>query len=285
MGNIGPDGPQELRQALAPHILITNTSATNKARNTGMILHKNWEIAKVQKHESGGLIGVEVKNANTALFVMSAYLPTSLDGHGMPESFDSLKESEAATKQEEAHSIYSMASEWIQSYQNWILGGDLNETLENWDRKKLSETTYSYHGTGAKFIKQFLSETGGVDLWQTLHPYDVKNPDSSHTCFHNQGRSTSRLDYFLVSKELLQNSTKTIMLLGDWHKKASDHVKITCKLRLKNVFIPPAPRKRVSDSQTKRLLKKSSPDRNDRPSTPRFIKRDQRNRKPRDQGS
>ena len=166
-----------------------------------MILHKNWEIAKVQKHESGGLIGIEVKNANTTLFVMSAYLPTSLDGHGMPESFDSLKESEAATKQEEAHSIYSMASEWIQSYQNWILGGDLNETLENWDRKKLSETTYSYHGTGAKFIKQFLSETGGVDLWQTLHPYDGKNPDSSHTCFHNQGRSTSRLDYFLVSKE------------------------------------------------------------------------------------
>src|SRR5271170_4240223 len=100
MGNIGQDGPQELRQALAPHTLITNTSATNKARNTGMILHKNWEIAKVQKHESGGLIGVEVKNANTALFVMSAYLPTSLDGRGMPESFDSLKESEAATKQE-----------------------------------------------------------------------------------------------------------------------------------------------------------------------------------------
>jgi hypothetical protein len=163
----------------------------------------------------------------------------------MPESFDPTKESGAATKQEEAHSIYSMATEWIQLYPNWILGGDLNETLEDWDRKKLSETTYSYHGTGAKFIKQFLSESGGVDLWRTLYPYEGKNPESGHTCFHNEGRSCARLDYFLISKELLQNSTKTAMLLGEWYKNASDHVKITCKLRLKDILIPPTPRKRV----------------------------------------
>jgi exonuclease III len=162
----------------------------------------------VQKHESGGLIGVEVKNANTTLFVMSAYLPTALDAYGMPESFDPTKESGAATKQEEAHSIYSMATEWIQLYPNWILGGDLNETLEDWDRKKLSENTYSYHGTGAKFIKQFLSESGGVDLWRTLYPYEGKNPESGHTCFHNEGRSSARLDYFLISKELLQIQRK-----------------------------------------------------------------------------
>ena len=33
MGNVGPDGPQELRQALAPHTVITNTTPTNKARS------------------------------------------------------------------------------------------------------------------------------------------------------------------------------------------------------------------------------------------------------------
>ena len=105
MGNVGPDGPQELQQALAPHNLITNTVSTNKARNTGIILHKNWEIGKVQKHESGGLVGVEIKHGSTALFVMSAYLPTSLDAFGMPGSFDSTDDSECTTKQEEAHSI------------------------------------------------------------------------------------------------------------------------------------------------------------------------------------
>src|SRR3984885_6409850 len=52
MGNVGPDGPQELRQALTPHTIITNTTPTNKARSTGIILHKNWEIVKEQKHES-----------------------------------------------------------------------------------------------------------------------------------------------------------------------------------------------------------------------------------------
>ena len=159
MGNVGPDGPNELRQALAPHKLITNTINTNKSRNTGIILHKNWEIRNVRKHESGGLLGAEIKNANTTIFTMSAYLPTSLDAFGMPESFDSTKESDAISKQEEAHSIYSTAVDWIRPHKNWILGGDLNETIEKWDRKKLSEKTYSYHGTGAKFIQNFLNES------------------------------------------------------------------------------------------------------------------------------
>ena len=103
---------------------------------------------------------MEIKNGNTALFVICAYLPTTLDAYGMPESFDSTKDSEAITKQEEAYTIYSTATDWIQSHKNWILGGDLNETAEVWDRKKLSETTYSYHGTGAKFIKTSLLTLG-----------------------------------------------------------------------------------------------------------------------------
>ena len=245
MGNIGPDGPHELRQALAPHKVITNATNTNKSKNTGIILHKNWELVNTRKHESGGLTGAEIRNANTTLFVMSAYLPTSLDGFGMPESFDSTKESEATLKQEEAHAIYSVATDWTRSYKNWILGGDLNETIEKWDRKKLSEQTYSYHGTGAKFIQNFLNETRSIDLWRILHPYDEKNPEAGHTCFHNKGRSSARLDYFIISKDLLQSSTKTTMLLGEWYKNASDHVRITCKLRLKEILSPLTTPKRV----------------------------------------
>ena len=41
MGNVGPDGPQDLRQSLAPHNLITNTIITSKSRYTGIILHMN----------------------------------------------------------------------------------------------------------------------------------------------------------------------------------------------------------------------------------------------------
>jgi len=137
-------------------------------QNTGIILHKNWEIISVRKHESGGLIGAEIKNSNTTLLVMSAYLPTALDGLGMPESFDSTKETDATLKQEEAHAIYSTAIDWTHSKENWILGGDLNETIETWDRKKLSDQTYSYHGTGAKFIQNFLDELG-VFGEQSIH--------------------------------------------------------------------------------------------------------------------
>ena len=46
MGNVGPDGPNDLKQALAPHSLIVSTTQKNKSRNTGIILHKNWEIKK-----------------------------------------------------------------------------------------------------------------------------------------------------------------------------------------------------------------------------------------------
>ena len=35
------------------------------------------------------------------------------------------------------------------------------------------------------------------------------------------------------------------MLLGEWYKNASDHVKITCKLQLKDVFSPPIIKKKV----------------------------------------
>src|SRR5690348_3478045 len=53
---------------------------------------------------------------------------------------------------------------------------------------------------------------------------------------HNKGRSSARLDYFLISKDLFQSSTKTTMRLGDWYKNASDHVRITCRIRLKEVL-------------------------------------------------
>src|SRR5271156_2089650 len=55
---------QEMRQALEPHKLLTNTASGSKARNTGIILHKNWKTGKLYKHESGGLIGVEITNGN-----------------------------------------------------------------------------------------------------------------------------------------------------------------------------------------------------------------------------
>ena len=132
--------------------------------------------------------------------------------------------------------------------ENWILGGDLNETIEKWDRKKLSEQTYSYHGTGAKFIQNFLNKTRSIDLWRALHPHEEKNTGIGHTCFNR--RSSARLDYFLISKNLFQSSTKTTMVLGEWYKKVSDHVRITCKIRLKELLSPVTTPKKVTAIHT-----------------------------------
>ena len=35
MGNVGPDGPQELRQALTPHTIITNTTPLTRLEAQG----------------------------------------------------------------------------------------------------------------------------------------------------------------------------------------------------------------------------------------------------------
>ena len=54
------------------------------------------------------------------MFVMCAYLPTALDAYGMPESFDSTKESKTTMAEEEAYAIYSIASEWAKPHKYWI---------------------------------------------------------------------------------------------------------------------------------------------------------------------
>jgi hypothetical protein len=208
MGNVGPDGPQELRQALQPHNLITNTIVTNKSRNTGIILHKNWEVIKVQKHDSGGLTGVEIKNGNTTLFVMCAYLPTALDAHGMPNSFDSTKEADAITKQEQAHAIYSTAAEWIQPHRNWILGGDLNETLESWDRKKLTEETYSYHGMETNSLRNFSLKFEEWISGELSIPTMESNPTRATHAFTIKGNPQQGLTSFLSLKSCSRVQTK-----------------------------------------------------------------------------
>ena len=109
------------RKSYAKHLtIITNTTPTNKARSTGIILHKNWEIVKEQKHESGTDRSRSQNCEYLDVRVMCAYLPTALDAYGMPESFDSTKESKTTMAQEEAYAIYSTASEWAKPHKYWI---------------------------------------------------------------------------------------------------------------------------------------------------------------------
>ena len=221
-------------------MLITNTINTNKSRNTGIILHKNWEIKNVRKHESGGLLGAEIKNANTTIFTMSAYLPTSLVLLEC-QNPSTLQKNLTPSQSKKKHIRYiprpSTGSALTRT-------GSSVETLMKQSRNGIGKNclkrpTLTINGTGAKFIQNFLNEARGIDLWRMLHPVDEKNPEIGHTCFHNKGRSSARLDYFLISEDLFQNSAKTKMLLGEWYKTVSDHVRITCKLKLKDIFTPP----------------------------------------------
>ena len=139
MGKSGPEGPHDLIQALRPHKVIVNVNCEKKSRTTGIIIHKDWEcVGQILRHDSGGLIGTKIRKGTTELFVMSAYLPPAIDLYGVPKIFDSMQVSGPSKTQEETYSIYATAEEWIKENDLWILGGDLNETIMDYDRKKLS---------------------------------------------------------------------------------------------------------------------------------------------------
>ena len=51
-GHCGPDGPTDLLEQLAPHTVLVNANPDKKSRNTGLIIHKDWEKAgEVKKHK------------------------------------------------------------------------------------------------------------------------------------------------------------------------------------------------------------------------------------------
>jgi hypothetical protein len=112
LGFVGPDAPQDLVDGLAPHTVIVNANPERKSRNTGIIIHKDWEIqGEIKKHESGGLIGVTIRKGSDKILAMSAYLPWGLDYCGVPKQFNAFTEKGKFRKQEEALEIYATAEQ------------------------------------------------------------------------------------------------------------------------------------------------------------------------------
>jgi hypothetical protein len=162
------------------------------------------------------------------LLVLSAYLPPGLDRCGKTKIVGAKAGNQDIPRQQEAEDIYSTAKTWISEVDQWVLTGDLNETISKKDRKTGSHHGYKF--IKDKFVSGFLNTSQGVDLWRHLHPITGHTKDYGHTRFSNDRRSSARLDYFLLSHQLVSNASAIEMEVAARDRSLSDHSRIACHL-------------------------------------------------------
>ena len=139
IGLTGPEGPPILRDVLGDHHLLINFSMTNKARTVALIIHKSWSIHRTMKDESGSLVGAVAMRGGLKILIISAYMPATLDNYGAPIVWQARSTKQGFLVQNEAHAIYCTLREWTNSESYWIIGGDLNETRAQVDRKSVGK--------------------------------------------------------------------------------------------------------------------------------------------------
>ena len=78
----------------------------------------------------------------------------------------------------------------------YIMAGDMNCTLD--PVKDRSTGSDSSHVKTRKVIQQFMKDLNLLDIWRHLNP-----TSTAYSCYSSTYRTHSRIDYFLISAELL----------------------------------------------------------------------------------
>lgn len=189
LGYIGPDGPIEWRGLSSADHFICNYSHQNARRNVAIILGSGWNVGRVEKSETGGLVAVDICSGKIRIKLICAYMPPGLDWYGKPNQRPA-SDTVAAVRQREALDSYGVMTKWTEQCSHWIVVGDLNETRD--EKLDRSWTTGQDRKCFAKrkFIDEFLIDTNAVDLWRYCYPLAA-----GHTRTDHRSHATARLDY------------------------------------------------------------------------------------------
>ena len=110
----------------------------------------------------------------------------------------------------------------------YLIGGDWNCCLSpELDRSTGSDTTKAQT---RKLLKQYMVDMNLVEVWREL------NPDKrEYSCHSSVGKSRSRIDYFIVSRELLSKITDC------WYDSIviSDHAAVSLTIHIDNLIHNP----------------------------------------------
>ena len=156
---------------------------TNKARGTAILIAKNTPIKVTHQYSDtdGRVVILQVSLENTKLTLSTLYAPTKDD----PEFFQEL------------------LCTIIKSGDNHIIGGDWNLVLDIMKDKKGGKM--QTHNKSLNIIKMYMTAESLTDIWRMQHPTESRFTWG----ITNRAAIYERLDFFLVSDQILKNVAHT----------------------------------------------------------------------------
>lgn len=155
---------------------IYSAPFTSQARGVMILIHKSipFHVARVIKDKAGRYIILQGTLITDKIILMNIYAPNTDD----PKFF---------------HNLFLTVSSLSGSY---IIAGDFNCTL-NPELDRSSGIDLS-HPKSRQTIQHFMKELDLRDIWRDMNPKVL-----NYSCYSNTHKSYSRIDYFLVSANLI----------------------------------------------------------------------------------
>ena len=157
---------------------IYHSSYTSKKHGVAILVHKklNFLIVKEQTDEQGRIILVEAKIDGKKVNLCNIYAPNIGDPvffHGKNNLIGHLPDGHT------------------------ILAGDFNQVLDG----TLDKTTFFNNVPKDRMaIKLLMKDLGLIDVWRLVHPRQRE-----YTFYSHNHKSHSRIDYFLIGKDLVES--------------------------------------------------------------------------------
>ena len=179
----------KLRKALVGHVF--HSSFDSKKRGVAILVHKKLKLVLLKEHtdEEGRIVCIETIINGKKINICNIYAPNEDD----PDFF---------------HKINRLLGTFEDGCT--ILGGDFNQTPDPvLDRSKY----YHAPSKGRVALGQLQEDIGLVDIWRLMNPNKRE-----YTFYSHNHKSHSRIDYFVISKDLIESvidSTIGVIALTD----------------------------------------------------------------------
>lgn len=164
---------------------VIHSSYNNYARGVIILIHRSipFQMLQIKKDPAGRYVIVQGNILSITLNLVSLYGPNE----NKPKFFEDL----------------FLTVSTLQGL--YIIGGDFNCTLNpSIDRSTGSDI---YKAQTRHLINQYILDMNLVEVWREQNPDKIEF--SCHSGIH---KSRSRIDYFLISRELYQGSNNVSMI-------------------------------------------------------------------------
>lgn len=186
---------------------IFHSFGTKSCRGVSILIKKklNHKVINEYKDNEGRIIIVNVEIDNNIISLVNIYAPNN---------------------EKDRNTFFKKIEEKIenQCMGIMVIGGDMNETLMDIDRK--STQRQNRKKTSNQGIKNMIKKLKLVDIWRILNP----NKQQYTWRRKNNAQSASRIDFFLVNIELRPKIIKTDIRPAAI--KYTDHQAISIKINL-----------------------------------------------------